>query len=116
AAVQRAGRAGRTRPGRALRLYTRHDFEQRRAHELPEIARADLADLALTLAALGVDDADALAWLEAPPAGAWGAARALLAALGAVEGGGGITARGRRMAGLGVHPRLARMVAEGAER
>ena len=72
AAEQRAGRAGRTRPGRALRLYTQHDFEQRPAYDLPEIARADLTDIAMTLAALGVADADALAWLEAPPAAALG--------------------------------------------
>ena len=84
-AEQRAGRAGRTRPGRALRLYTRHDFEQRPAYDVPEIARADLAELAMTLAALGVHDAADLDWLEAPPAAAWGAARGLLTELGAVE-------------------------------
>ena len=71
AATQRAGRAGRTRPGRALRLYTRHDFEQRPHETEPEIARADLTELALTLAALGVGDADALAWIDPPPAAAW---------------------------------------------
>lgn len=114
AAVQRAGRAGRTRPGRALRLYTRHDFEQRRPQELPEIARADLADLALTIAALGLPDADALEWLDPPPPSAWGAARALLITLGAVDEAGRLTARGRDMARFGVHPRLARLVVEGA--
>ncbi len=139
-AEQRAGRAGRTRPGRALRLYTRHDFDQRPGYDVPEIARADLADLAMTLAALGVPDAGELDWLEAPPAAAWGAARALLAELGAVgdrtgtpggfvapaattslgkaqlgEGGAGLTAVGRRMQALPTHPRLARIVVAGQD-
>ena len=111
-AEQRAGRAGRTRPGRALRLYTRHDFEQRPAYDVPEIARADLAELAMTLAALGVHDAADLDWLEPPPAAAWGAARALLTELGAVDAQ-GLTAIGRRMQPLPTHPRLARIVVAG---
>jgi ATP-dependent helicase HrpB len=111
-AEQRAGRAGRTRPGRALRLYTRHDFEQRPAYDVPEIARADLAELAMTLAALGVHDAADLEWLESPPAAAWGAARALLGELGAVDAH-GLTAIGRRMQLLPTHPRLARIVVAG---
>ena len=116
AAVQRTGRAGRTRPGRALRLYTRHDFEQRPHETEPEIARADLADLALTLASLGAGDADSLAWLDPPPAAAWGAARDLLGRLGAVDATGQLTDVGRRMARLPVHPRLARLVVEGEAR
>jgi ATP-dependent helicase HrpB len=55
-AVQRAGRAGRTRPGRCLRLYTRADFESRPEHEAPEIRRLDLAQTELDLAALGAVD------------------------------------------------------------
>jgi ATP-dependent helicase HrpB len=118
AAAQRAGRAGRTRPGRALRLYTRHDFDQRRAHELPEIARADLAETLLALAGLGIagDDAAAFPWLEAPPPAALAAARELLAALGALDAGGALSALGRRMLRLPVHPRLARLVCEGEAR
>ncbi|HEY4395914.1 MAG TPA: ATP-dependent helicase C-terminal domain-containing protein [Polyangia bacterium] len=115
-AEQRAGRAGRTRPGRALRLYTQHDYEQRPAYDLPEIARTDLTDTAMTLAALGVGDADALAWLEAPPAAAWGAARELLGRLGAVTAGGALTEVGRRMLRFPLHPRLARLAAEGEAR
>ena len=116
AAEQRAGRAGRTRPGRALRLYTQHDFEQRPAYDLPEIARTDLTETAMTLAALGVTDPDALAWLEAPPAAAWGAARELLRRLGAVDAGGALTSIGRRMQRFPLHPRLARLVVEGEAR
>jgi len=115
-ATQRAGRAGRTRPGRALRLYTAHDFAERPAHDLPEIARADLAEARLALGALGVGDPDALVWLDPPPAAAWGAARDLLGELGALDGDGGLTAIGRRMAGLPVHPRLARLIVEAEAR
>ena len=115
-ATQRAGRAGRTRPGRALRLFTRHDFEQRARETEPEIARADLTEVALVLATLGVGDADALAWLDPPPATAWGAARELLARLGAVSTDGRLTDVGRRMSRLPVHPRLARLVVEGDSR
>ncbi len=115
-ADQRAGRAGRTRPGRALRLYTQHDYDQRPAYDPPEIARTDLTDTAMTLAALGVADADALAWLEAPPAAAWGTARDLLRRLGAIGASGALTEVGRRMLRFPVHPRLARLVVEGEAR
>jgi ATP-dependent helicase HrpB len=116
AATQRAGRAGRTRPGRALRLYTRHDFEQRPAQDLPELARADLAEAVLALATLGVGDPDALGWLDPPPAAALGAARELLVRLGAIDGAGRLTPTGSRLARFGVHPRLARLVVEGEAR
>lgn len=116
AATQRAGRAGRTRPGRALRLYPRHDFEQRRAQELPEIERADLAELAVALASLGVSDAETLQWLDPPPLTAWGVARDLLRRLGAVDEGGRLTVTGQAMAALPIHPRLARLVVEGERR
>jgi ATP-dependent helicase HrpB len=121
-AEQRAGRAGRTRPGRALRLYTRHDLEGRPLHDPPEIARADLAELAMTLGALGVADPDALAWLEPPPATSWGATRELLGRLGALDvggagvGTGALTPVGRRMLRFPVHPRLGRLIVEGEAR
>jgi ATP-dependent helicase HrpB len=116
AAEQRAGRAGRTRPGRALRLYTQHDFDQRPAYDSPEIARVDLTDTAMTLAALGLPDADALDWLEAPPAAAWGVARELLGRLGALGANGALTDVGRGMLRFPIHPRLARLVVEGEAR
>jgi ATP-dependent helicase HrpB len=116
AATQRAGRAGRTRPGRALRLYTRHDHDARRAYDLPEIARADLADTLLTLAALDVGPVADFEWYEEPPAAALGAARDLLRVLGAFDARDGLTPLGRRMARLPVHPRLARLVCEGEMR
>ena len=85
-AIQRAGRAGRTAPGRALRLYPRHDFESRRPYEIPEIRRLDLSEALLTLAALGVGDASRFAWFESPDAASLEAASSLLRRLGAIDG------------------------------
>ncbi len=114
-AIQRAGRAGRTAPGRALRLYTRLDFEQRADHHPPEILRADLAATVLELRAAGLDPA-ALPWLDEPPPAALAAAEQLLRKLGAVDREGRITATGSACARLPVHPRLARIAVEAAAR
>ena len=115
-AIQRAGRAGRTAPGRAVRLYPRHDFDSRRPYEVPEIGRLDLSEALLTLSALGVRDASRFDWFEAPGAAALEAARELLRRLGAVDGQGGLTAIGRRMLRFPAHPRLARLLVEGERR
>ena len=90
--AQRAGRAGRTRPGRVMRLYTKHDHDTRRAFEVPEIARADLAGAALELHGAGLAGLGALRWFEPPPDAAARAAEELLARLGAIAARGG---RGR---------------------
>jgi ATP-dependent helicase HrpB len=76
----------------------------------PEIAEADLAPLALDLANWGAREATDLRWLDAPPAPMLASARDLLARLGALDAEGRITAHGREMAQLGVHPRLAHML------
>lgn len=115
-ATQRAGRAGRTGPGRCVRLYARRDFEARPAFPAPEILRADLAETALELRAAGIADLEALAWFEPPPAAALRAADALLARLGAVDASSGLTPLGERMLRLPVHPRLARLAIEAADR
>lgn len=112
-AVQRAGRAGRTRSGRVVRLYTRHDFHARPDADPPEIRRADLAEALLALHGAGIRDAGAFPWFEPPPQAALDAARRLLARLGAVDPSGEITAAGRRMLRFPVHPRIARMIVEG---
>ena len=65
-ADQRAGRAGRTAPGRCVRLWTKREHEQRSAQELPEIKRLDLAEVVLTLKASGVEDVKTFRWLEPP--------------------------------------------------
>jgi ATP-dependent helicase HrpB len=113
--AQRAGRAGRTRPGRVIRLYTRHDHDTRRAFEVPEIARGDLAGAALELYGAGIAGLGALRWFEPPPAPAAAAAEELIARLGAVERG-AITPLGRRMLRFPLHPRLARIVCEAEPR
>jgi ATP-dependent helicase HrpB len=114
-ATQRTGRAGRTRPGRCLRLYTKGDFLSRFDHEAPEVARADLAETVLELFAAGVRDARGFAWFEAPPAAAIDAAEALLARLGATHEG-AITKTGERMLRFPVHPRLGRLLIEAERR
>ncbi len=115
-ADQRAGRAGRTGPGRAVRLYPPEDYVRRPAHETPEILRAELASAALQLHAMQIPGFAALEWLDAPPAGAVEHAEELLRALGALDGAGRITRVGREMARFPLHPRLARLVVEAARR
>ncbi|HEX8908624.1 MAG TPA: helicase-related protein, partial [Anaeromyxobacteraceae bacterium] len=110
-AAQRAGRAGRTRPGRCLRLYTRHDHDARPEFDLPEIRREDLAGTALALALLDLSaEPQEELWLDPPPPAAWEAAGALLRDLGALDAAGGVTELGRRLARFPLHPRLARLV------
>ena len=106
---QRAGRAGRTEPGAAYRLWSKIEHGTRAKHRSPEIAQADLAGFALELAAWG--GGDELRFIDPPPAGALAQARQLLVDLHAIDDDGSITPLGRNMLGLPVHPRLARMVA-----
>jgi ATP-dependent helicase HrpB len=113
AADQRRGRAGRLAPGVCYRLWDEAEHHHLVAHAAPEIREADLAPLALELAAAGAA-ADALRWLDPPPAAAMAQARELLAQLGALGPDGRVTAHGRRMAELGLHPRLAHMALRGA--
>jgi ATP-dependent RNA helicase HrpB len=113
-ADQRRGRAGRLEPGVCYRLWSEGDDAGLVPFNLPEILSADLAPLVLDLAAAGIDDPGALAWLDAPPASAWAQARELLGLLGALDPGGRPTDRGRAMAGLALHPRLARMALDAA--
>jgi ATP-dependent helicase HrpB len=115
-AIQRAGRAGRTRAGRCLRLYTKHDFDGRPTHDAPEVRRLDLAELALELHAAGVRDPRQLDWLEEPPDAAVGAAETLLRRLGAVGPDGALSEIGRRMLRFPLHPRLSRLVVEAETR
>ncbi|MBX7116876.1 MAG: ATP-dependent helicase HrpB [Myxococcaceae bacterium] len=111
-ATQRAGRAGRTRAGRCLRLYTKSDFEQRAALETPEIRRADLAETVLGLRAAGVENLSAFPFFEAPAPSALEAADALLRRLGASDANGQLTDMGRRILRFPLYPRLGRLLAE----
>ena len=105
---QRAGRAGRTAPGRCLRLWTAHEHTLRAPQDLPEVKRLDLSEVVLTLKAGNVRNIHDFRWLEKPDAKGLQRAEDLLVDLGAVEEN-EITPLGRRMLAFPVHPRYARM-------
>jgi len=108
--VQRAGRAGRLRPGKCYRLWSESQQQQLVPQTPAEILKADLAPLALQLLQWGVNDPSELLWLDPPPRGSWGQAMDLLAMLGAVskvKQQWVLTDHGQLMTKLPVHPRLA---------
>ena len=107
-AVQRAGRAGRVRPGRCVRLYTVSDFNARPAHRLPGLQLEDLAAPFLQLHAAG-SDPDQFPWLDAPPAESAEHASSTLRAIGAVNEE-GITEEGRAIAAMPLPPRIGRFL------
>jgi ATP-dependent helicase HrpB len=113
AADQRRGRAGRLGPGVCYRLWPEAETRALKPHDAPEILHADLAPLVLELAAWGVSDAQALPWLDPPPAAPFAQARDLLIRLEALDAEGRITRMGKEMVRLPLHPRLAHMVTRG---
>ncbi|MEW2505608.1 ATP-dependent helicase HrpB [Amycolatopsis sp. NPDC047767] len=113
-AEQRAGRAGREASGRAYRCWPEHEQATLPAYPEPEIRTAELARFALELACWSTPDGSGLAWWDPPGEGALAAARTLLVTLGATTADGTVTSRGRRMADLGLHPRLARALLDGS--
>jgi ATP-dependent helicase HrpB len=110
AAIQRAGRAGRTGPGQVLRLYPEEDFLLRAEHDAPEIAGADLSQLLLNLRAMNIEHFSDLDWLTSPPQDAMDAADRLLDLLGATGN------MAKRLVRYPLTPRLARIVVEGMDR
>ncbi|MFD7971750.1 ATP-dependent helicase HrpB [Streptomyces clavifer] len=112
---QRAGRAGREAPGAVYRCWEQAEDGRLARFPSPEIRVADLTAFALQAACWGDPDATGLALLDPPPAGAMGAAREVLTAVGAVDAAGRVTERGVRMSRLGLHPRLARALLDGAD-
>jgi ATP-dependent helicase HrpB len=112
---QRRGRAGRLGPGVCYRLWSLQEHAALPARSAPEILEADLAPLALDLAAAGVPDPRELRWLDPPPVPAYTEARGLLAQLGALDPGGRLTRHGAGMARLALHPRLSHMVMKAGE-
>ena len=113
-ATQRAGRAGRTAPGRCVRLWS--EKEPLEPFDLPEIRRVDLASTVLSLHAWGKPEVRTFGWYEPPLEETITAAEELLAMLGALSGDGKITAMGRKLAGIPAHPRLARLMLAAAEK
>ena len=139
AADQRRGRAGRLGPGTCYRLWTEAEHHNLPAHRPPEIHTADLSSLALELALWGAAEPTSLRWLDVPPAAAFGQARELLLRLGAIaneqlavsnkqlpsDNYSLLTANcslktkptlhGRKLAALGLPPRLGHLVVRGQE-
>lgn len=113
-ADQRRGRAGRTTPGVCHRLWTRGEDAGLIPGQRAEILEADLASLALELLVWGAGP-DELHWLDPPPEPAHARALELLEELEAIGKDGEVTAHGRRMADVGLHPRLAHMLIRGDE-
>ncbi len=109
-AIQRAGRAGRTGPGRVLRLYSKGDFEGRAVHEIPEILRTDLAPVLLDLATLGVFPG--FSFFEPPSKERSEAGWRLLRDLGFVDGENSVTAMGKIAGASSFHPRITRSLIE----
>jgi ATP-dependent helicase HrpB len=106
-AKQRAGRAGRTGPGRVLRLYGVEDYQQRPEHDVPEILRSELSQLCLALRAMRIDHLD---WLDAPPATAVERAESMLDRLGATK------EKAQQLMRYPLHPRLSRILSAAMER
>jgi ATP-dependent helicase HrpB len=114
-ADQRAGRAGRTEPGIAIRLWHQGQTAALPAFTPPQILSSDLAGLVLDLAHWGVQDTQSLAFVDQPPATTMNEARALLRELGALDKDGALTPRGKMMRDLALPPRLAAMVVSAGE-
>ncbi|QDZ02206.1 ATP-dependent helicase HrpB [Nitratireductor mangrovi] len=115
-ADQRAGRAGRTEPGAAIRLWRAEQTASLPAFTPPEILEADLSGLMLDCAAFGVTNPARLAFLDPPPKAALETARALLLDLGAIDADARLTADGEAMRKLALPVRLAHMVAKASAR
>jgi ATP-dependent helicase HrpB len=113
-ADQRAGRAGRTEPGIAVRLWRAEQTNALLPFSPPEIVEADLSGLVLDCAAFGVTEPARLAFLDPPPGPALAEARQLLRSLEAIGEDDRITEAGLAMRRLALPARLAHMVAEGA--
>ncbi|KAL4930070.1 putative ATP dependent RNA helicase [Aspergillus undulatus] len=111
AAVQRAGRAGRTKPGKCFRLYTQNAFEKLPDDTIPEIQRSNLAPVIMQLKALGIDNIVRFDFLTSPPADLVIRAFELLYSLGAVDDYAKLTKPlGMRMAELAVDPMMAKVL------
>ena len=109
-ADQRAGRAGRTAPGRCVRLWSRADQQNRAVRDVPEIRRVELSETLLLLKAGGIENLDTFPWFERPDAHALEKSLELLRDSGALDAAGKLTRTGAVMARFPLHPRYARMM------
>lgn len=115
-ADQRSGRAGRTAPGRCLRLWTEREDDTRMAQEIPEVRRLELSEIILLLKHSGIADPMTLQWLDQPDPVSVKRSVDLLTDLGALDArDGSVTALGERLLAFPLHPRAARMLVAGAE-
>ena len=114
-AEQRRGRAGRQQPGACYRLWPESQQLSLPRFPTPELLSTDLTPFALELAQWGVRDVSTLRLLDAPPAAHLQQARDLLRQLGALDASESLTAHGRALARLPVHPRYAHMLVRGKE-
>ena len=115
AAEQRAGRAGRTAPGRAFRLWSEAEHAKRAEFESPEVHRVDLAEAVLLLKAAGVSEIRSFRWFDSPKEDALVRAETLLHDLGALDTRGSLTDEGAKMAALPLEPRFSRLMLAGHE-
>lgn len=113
-ARQRAGRAGRTAPGRCIRLWHAAEEAAMEPTITPELQRIDLSGTLLSLHDFGADPRS-FAWFEAPPAAAVEAAEQLLIMLGALTAQGRLTEHGKRLAAHPLHPRLGALLLAGMD-
>lgn len=112
--TQRAGRAARLGPGRAIRLMDKVDYARRPAHSQPQIATSQLTNMRLQAAVWGAKNPADLCLLDPPPSGAWSQAGQQLGALGAINDDGAATKVGRKLAKLPLEPSLARALWQGS--
>lgn len=114
-AEQRAGRAGRTAPGRAFRLWSQADHARREEFDTPEVHRIDLAETVLLLKAAGIREITGFRWFNHPREDALARAHHLLHDLGALDETDSLTDEGRKMAALPLEPRFSRLLLAGHE-
>lgn len=112
--AQRAGRAARLGPGRAIRLMDKVDYARRPAHSQPQIATSQLTNMRLQAAVWGAKTPADLYLLDPPPSGAWSQAGQQLRALGAISDDGAATKSGHKLAKLPLEPALARALWKGS--
>ncbi|XP_038217051.1 probable ATP-dependent RNA helicase DHX35 [Zerene cesonia] len=114
-AHQRAGRAGRSKPGKCYRLYTEEEFSKLPESVPPEMCRSDLSSALLQLKALGIHNLLRFTFPTPPPAKSLLGGLELLLALRAVDRSGALTAEGHRMAELPLRPMFAKMLCQSGE-